>query len=83
MNLFNAGSVGIEAIVDKTFFFKLSDKETFIIENAKESILKELKDTFAPVIDESIRQVNEIRFVLIQLHNETRFLNEKTVLGIC
>lgn len=58
------------------------DKETFIIENAKESILKELKDTFAPVIDESIRQVNEIRFVLIQLHNETRFLNEKTVLGI-
>lgn len=58
------------------------DKETFIIENAKESILKELKDTFAPVIDESIRQANEIRFVFIQLHNETRFLNEKTVLGI-
>lgn len=34
------------------------------------------------LIKSLIRQDNEIRFVLIQLHNETRFLNEKKILGI-
>lgn len=53
--------------------------EHILTENAKKIIMERIKRTFASVIDEPLGKSNEISFMLIQLHNETRFLNERTI----
>ena len=58
------------------------DRESIISEAEKKAILGRLNSTFAPVIDDSIENAKEMNFLLIELHNETKFLYEKSTLQV-
>lgn len=63
--------------------FNNKNIENVFRENTKNYLIKHFYDTFGNIIDQSIEDIHELRFVLLQFTSDTKyFLQEKSLHGI-